>query len=74
MQDVAQETASIEGVAETRMTMDFALFKGASIRFQDTETASTQAASLVDTHQGIKNGMSCSLSFFLLPPRKACVC
>lgn len=63
MQNVDAETANIDGVAETRMKLDFELFKGASIRFEDVNTADIKASTLVETNKAIKNGRSNQASF-----------
>lgn len=61
-QNVDEATASIDGVAETRMKLDFTLFKGASVRFENVETADIQASTLVENNKNIKNGTSDSLA------------
>lgn len=45
--DIDTELSSVQNVASTRMKLDYKLFKGASIRFHDTETANDQANLLV---------------------------
>lgn len=45
-------------IAQTRMKLDFQLFKGASIRFHDVGNASEQATQLMGSTTAIKNSMS----------------
>ncbi|POS74434.1 serine endopeptidase [Diaporthe helianthi] len=41
--DIDAELSSVQDVASTRMKLDYKLFKGASIRFHDADTAKDQA-------------------------------
>lgn len=51
--DIDAELSSVQDVASTRMKLDYKLFKGASIRFHDTDTANDQA-DLLGTQPAVK--------------------
>lgn len=51
--DIDAELSSVQDVASTRMKLDYKLFKGASIRFHDTDTANDQA-DLLGTKPAVK--------------------
>lgn len=57
-QNIDVELLSVAPLAETRMKLDFKLFKGASIRFHDQQMAQVHAARLVSTNPAVKKGMS----------------
>lgn len=42
-QDIDGQLASLQDVAQPRMTLNYTLFRGASIRFHDVDTAPHQA-------------------------------
>jgi hypothetical protein len=51
--DIDAELSSVQDVASTRMKLDYKLFKGASIRFHDSDTANDQA-NLLGTKPAVK--------------------
>lgn len=51
--DIDAELSSVQDVASTRMKLDYKLFKGASIRFHDVDTANDQA-DLLGTKAAVK--------------------
>lgn len=51
--DIDAELSSVQDVASTRMKLDYKLFKGASIRFHDEDTANDQA-DLLGTKPAVK--------------------
>ncbi|KAG6364926.1 hypothetical protein INS49_006530 [Diaporthe citri] len=51
--DIDAELSSVQDVASTRMKLDYKLFKGASIRFHDADTANDQA-DLLGTQPAVK--------------------
>ncbi|KKY36215.1 putative minor extracellular protease vpr [Diaporthe ampelina] len=51
--DIDAELSSVQDVASTRMKLDYKLFKGASIRFHDADTADDQA-DLLGTRPAVK--------------------
>lgn len=65
VQNIDAELSSVGTEAETRMKLDFQLFKGASIRFNDLENAGALAADLL---ANTDNAVKASRSFFLSPP------